>query len=284
LHLLDRARALGIAENEKTRLSLTRAALLKEQDKTEEALATLLAVARPSPLYFEARLRAAELLRDAGKFADAARTIEEAAPLAGGDRDGVELDAAVSLALIDEKRGAPATGIARLEKLLQRHPGEGRAIMTLAALEERRGEWKRALDIVEQHLGKHPGAIEALNFWGFVAADHDHALEKAEKRLLVANVLDPGSGGLIDSLGWVRFRAKDLVKAAMFLEQASRLEPTDPEIQWHLGEVYAERKDGERAAAHYRRALGSRPDERLRRRIEESLGKIKNNGTSGKQP
>ena len=282
LLLLARARDLDIGEEQRQRFSLTRAALLKEQGKTKEALATLLAVDKSTPLYFEARLRAAELLRDSGKFADASRTVEEALALVRGDRDGAELEAAVSLALIDEKRGAAASGVARLEKMLEHQPGESRAVMILAALEERRGNWRRALHLVERQLAKHPSSVQALNFWGFVAADHNHALPLAKKRLQVANSLEPGSGGLIDSLGWVCFRSNDLAKASMFLEQASRLEPTDPEIQWHLGEIYAQRREGERAAALYRRALLAKPDERLRRRIEESLSRLPAGRVSGK--
>ena len=154
--------------------------------------------------------------------------------------------------------------------------------MTLAAIEERRGNWKRGLDLVEQHLRKHPGSVEALNFWGFVAADHGHALDVASKRLQVASALDPGSGGLIDSLGWERFRSKDLAKAELFLQQAARLEPTDPEIQWHLGELYAEHKESDRAAAAFRRALGLSPDERLRRKLEDGLAKLAGQKVSGK--
>jgi len=281
LLLLAQARNLGIAEDEKTRLSLTQAALLKEQSKADEALAVLMKVGKDSPLHFEARLRAAELLRDAGKFADAARAVEQSAPLANGERDAIEVEAAVSLALVDEKRGEPASGVARLEKILTRHPGESRALMTLAALEERRGSWQRSLGLVEEYLRKHPGSVEALNFWGFVAVDHSHALELASKRLQVASALDPGSGGLIDSLGWARFRSKDLAKAGLFLEQAARLEPADPEIQWHLGELYAERKDSVRAAAAYQRGLGFHPDERLRRKLEESLARLAGQKVSG---
>jgi tetratricopeptide (TPR) repeat protein len=282
LRLLGRAPELGLSDNNQSRLALLRAAVLKEQGKSEEAIATLLAEKTTSPLYLEARLRAAELLREAGKFAEAARTVEQAAAAAKGDREAIAIEAAVSLALIDEKRRDPAAGVVRLGPLLERHPDESRLVMTLAALEERRGNWQRALDVVERYLAKHPGSVEALNFWGFVAADHDHALELAEKRLQVANALDPGSGGLLDSLGWVRFRRKDPVKAALFLEQAARLEPADAEIQWHLGEVCAARAQGERARELYRRALGGNPDERLRRRIEDSLARA--TGPKGAKP
>ena len=286
LALLARTRDLGIAENQKTRVSLTQAALLKEQGKSDEALAVLMKVGKDSPLYFEARLRAGELLRDSGKASEAIRVVEEAAAKAEkGERESrasIDAEAAVSLALIDEKRGDAKNGVARLEKILERHPEESRAIMILAAIEERRGNWQHALAIVERHLAKNPGSVEALNFWGFVAADHSYALDLAKKRLQAACALDPGSGGLIDSLGWVHFRTKDMAKADLFLEQAARLEPADAEIQWHLGEVYAERKDGERAAAAYRRGLGFNPDDRVRRKLEDSLAKLAGRKVSGK--
>jgi Tfp pilus assembly protein PilF len=282
LALLARAKEQGIPEDQKNRFSLTRAALLKDQGKTDLAIVALREVPTSSPLFFESRLRAAELLRDGGKFADAARAVTEALPLASGDRDAMAVEASVSLALIDEKRGDPAAGAARLQKALAQHPNESRLLMNLAAIEERRGNWQRALDLVGRHLGKHPGSVEALNFWGFVAADHGHALDLANKRLQVANALDPGSGGLIDSLGWVRFRSKDLARAGLFLEQAARLEPSDPEIQWHLGEVYAERKQSAQATATFRRALGLGPDARLRRKLEDSLARLAAPRLSGK--
>jgi tetratricopeptide (TPR) repeat protein len=270
LALLARAAEAGIPDNAKTRISLLRAALLKDVGKSEQAVAVLMKVGKDSPLFFEARLQASELLRQAGKPDDAIRTVEEAADLLRGDRN-VDVEAAMTAALIEEKRGNPAAGIARLEKLLAREPDEVHATMVLAAIRERRGEWKQALGLAEKIIGKNPGSVEALNFWGFVAADHGDSLDLALRRVQVASALDPGSGGLIDSLGWVHFRRHDLDRAALFLEQASRLEPADPEIQWHLGSLYVERKENARAAAAFRRALDFGPDERLRRKIEESL-------------
>jgi len=282
LALLSHAAELGISENPKTRIPFLRAALLKDLDKSDEALATLMKVGKDSPLYFEARLRAAEFLRQAGKSDEAIRVVDQAVTAAQGDRGSIEVEAAVAVALVEEKRGNPAAGIARLERAALREPDDGRAVMTLAAIQERRGQWKEALALVEKILGKNPGSVEALNFWGFVAADHLFTLDLALRRVEVASALDPGSGGLIDSLGWVHFRRHDLAKAAAFLEQATRLEPSDPEIQWHLGSLYAERKEDDRAAAAFRRALGFAPDERLRHKVEDSLARLGESKTAKK--
>jgi tetratricopeptide (TPR) repeat protein len=149
-------------------------------------------------------------------------------------------------------------------------------------IEERRGAWQHALDLVEPLIKKKPGSVEALNFWGFVAADHGHDLDKARKRLQAAAALEPGSGAVLDSLGWVSFRAGQMDKAALFLEQAGRLEPGDAEILSHLGDLYAKRSEPERAVAAYRKALSRKPEERLRRRLEESLAGIESRRAAGR--
>ncbi len=282
LELLVRAGELGIPEDAKTRIPLLRATLLKDLGKSDDALAVLMKVGKDSPLFFDARVRAADLLRQSGKHDQAIRAIEDAATSAPGGRDSVEVEAAVAMALVEDKRGNPAAGIARLRKALEREPDDIRLSMTLAAIEERRGRWKDALGVAERVIGKNPGSVEALNFWGFVAADRDHALDLALRRIEAAAALDPGSGGLLDSLGWAHFRRRDLGKAAAFLEQAARLEPSDPEIQWHLGSLYAERKQSDLARTAFRKALGSAPDDRLRRKVEDSLARLGESKTARK--
>jgi Tfp pilus assembly protein PilF len=274
LALVGHGRDLGLSPEQKSRLARIHAALLKEQGKPSDGVAVLLKVSQDAPLYFETRLVAAELLRESGKLVEAARSVEEAVPVAAGARATIEVEAARALALIDEKRGDAAAAVARLEQALARQPGDAKLIMAMAAIEERRGKWQRALSLVEQHLKQHPSSVEALNFWGFVAADYHHALELAGQRVQVANALEPGSGGLIDSLGWVAFRRKDLTGATLFLEQAARLEPSDAEIQWHLGQLYEARNDRERALAAYRRGLGNKPDERVRKKLEANVAQL----------
>jgi Tfp pilus assembly protein PilF len=287
-HLLDRALALvkkaqeaGISDDAKARLTLTAAALLKELDQSDEALATLVAVPKTSPLFFEARLRAAELLREQGKTAEAARLAESAAA-AAGDNAGQKLDAAIALAFIDEKRGDAVMAAHRLEALQASQPDQARLTLSLAMIEERRGAWQRALDLVEPLIKKKPNSVEVLNFWGFVAADHNHDLDRARRRLQAAAALEPGTGAVLDSLGWVSFRAGQLDKAGVFLEQAGRLDLADAEILSHLGDLYAKRSEPERAAAAYRKALSHKPEERLRRRLEESLAGIESQRAAGR--
>jgi tetratricopeptide (TPR) repeat protein len=279
LALVKKAQEAGVSDDAKTRLVLTAAGLLKEQGRGAEAVATLVAVPKTSPLFFEARLRAAELLRDEGKTTEAARLVESAAASDNADQ---KMEAAIALAFIDEKRGDAIMAARRLEALRASQPDQAHLTLSLAAIEERRGAWQRALDLVEPLIKKKPGSVEALNFWGFVAADHGHDLDKARKRLQAAAALEPGAGAVLDSLGWVSFRAGQLEQAGLFLEQANRLDPADAEILAHLGDLYAKRSEPERAAAAYRKALSKKPEERLRRRLEESLAGIESRRAAGR--
>jgi Flp pilus assembly protein TadD len=87
---------------------------------------------------------------------------------------------------------------------------------------------------------------------------------------------------VIDSLGWAYFRAGDLARADVFLEQAGRLEPGDPEVLQHLGDLYAGRQERDRALATYRRALGFKPVDRVARELGERIRTLEAKSAAGR--
>jgi Tfp pilus assembly protein PilF len=273
LALLKTVEQSEAADDVKGRVPLLRAQILADQGKRAEAVAGLLAVGKEAPTRLEARLQAAEILREDGKGAEAAKALAEG-EVDPGDGERADIELTVARALADERRGDPARAIHHLEEALSRHPGNLRLTLTLAALEERRGQWRRALELAEKVLAKDPGSVEALNFWGFVAADHSYDLPRAVGRLVAALSLDAGTGSIIDSVGWAHLKGGDLKKAAVFLEQAARLEPSDPEVLSHVGELYVRRAEPERAAGIFRKALQNKPEDALRRRLEEELTRL----------
>ena len=182
---------------------------------------------------------------------------------------------AVAQALNDEKAGAPHQALARLERAAVERPSRPRARMAKAFLLERLGRWKEALTVAEAVIRDEPSNSEALNFWGFVAADHGHDLPRARERIRAALAFEPGSGAVLDSLGWAHLQSGELLKASLFLEQAARLEPEDPEVLGHLAEVYARSGQRDRAEQTLRKALGAKPEDPLRRRLEEQLARAR---------
>ncbi len=191
-------------------------------------------------------------------------------------------DLAVARALLDEKRGDAVRAARTLDAALEKDPGNARLLLVRAAVDERRGEWRHALGFAEKILQVDPRQIEALNFHGFVSVDHDSNLPVATRRLQVAMALNPGAGGIVDSLGWAYLHAGDLARAATFLAQADRLEPGDPEILSHLGELFARQNDVTRAIATYRQALQREPPERLTREINTRLRALEAKHAAGR--
>jgi tetratricopeptide (TPR) repeat protein len=275
------------------------------------AVARFLKVRKGEPEFIETRLRAVETLRRAGGKRDltqadqvlaeavASLTVDAAAgvnaatkaPNAPGTGPKVPVvdfteprprdwasDLIVARALLDEKRGDVVAAVRGLDAALKKSPDSPRLLLVRAAIDERRGEWQAALRLAETILRADPRNIEALNFRGFVAVDHGSDLPTAIRQLQVAMVLDPGAGGIVDSLGWAHLRGGDLMRAAELLAQAERLEPGDPEILAHLAELYSRQKQTERALATYRRALAQDPDERVKRDILKGLHALESLG------
>jgi tetratricopeptide (TPR) repeat protein len=274
LALAERARQLGAGPG---RVALMVGAAQAEEENWTGALKTYLAVAKTDPDFFESRLRAAEIERDHGKIERAGAALDEAASV---QIDGTRLcDLAIARSQVDEKRGDAARAARELDEALVSKADdqkldeglEDRLILARAAVDERRGDWQRSVGRVDALLLREPRNVEALNFAGFIAADHGHELPLAIKRLQAAVALSPGAGGVVDSLGWAYFRAGDVTRADTFLEQAGRLEPGDPEILSHLGDLYARRQERERALATYRLALTLSPSDRVARELAERI-------------
>jgi len=278
------------------------------------AATRLLKVPKGDAAFIESRLRVAEVLRrasDRSQLERASRALDEAtaalaaetsaatsapasgpvpaaaakgarsAPGEGGDARPHDWasDLIVARALLDEKRGDAPGALRGLDLALQKAPDDARLLLVRAAIDERRGDWRAALATATKILSSDPRNVEALNFVGFVAADHDWDLGTATRQLQAAMVLDPGAGGIVDSLGWAYLRAGDLTRAAELLTEADRLEPADPEILAHLAELYGRQKQNDRAVATYRRALEHDPEDRVARDIEAHLRKLAPPGT-----
>jgi tetratricopeptide (TPR) repeat protein len=281
LAFAERARKLGAGPG---RVAIMIAAALAEKDDQAGALKSYRGVAKSDPLYFEAGLRLAELLRDKGKLEEAQQALEAIAGSASDSPHKIEL--AFARSQLEEKRGDAARAAHVLDDALAEKLGDGqlenRLILERAAVDDRRGDWQRAISRAAEILAREPRNVEALNFAGFVAADHAQDLPRAIKRLQAAMALSPGTGGIVDSLGWAYFRSGDLARADSFLEQAGRLEPADPEILGHLGDLYAQRHEHDRALATYKRALTLSPSDRIARELGERIRTLDAKSAAGR--
>jgi tetratricopeptide (TPR) repeat protein len=285
LALIERVRKLGVGAG---RIALMIGATQAAREDWTGALQTYVAVAKTEGEFFESRLRAAEIEREHGKVDRAASRLDEAASSTLDATRAVDL--AIARSQLEEKRGDAALAVRQLDEGLKAQPDgkplddrlADRLILARAAVDERRGDWRPAIEQVDALLVREPRNIEALNFAGFIAADHGQDLPRAIKRLQAAVALSPGAGGVVDSLGWAYFRSGDLPHADTFLEQAGRLEPADPEILSHLGDLYAQRQQRDRALATYRKALTLSPSDRVARELGERIHTLDAKSAAGR--
>jgi tetratricopeptide (TPR) repeat protein len=163
-----------------------------------------------------------------------------------------------------------------LEAALARRPQSEGLALALASAWQRAGQWERGVELLRGVLKRDPESVAALNFIGYALAEHGARLDEAQKFLQRAFELRPQDGGIVDSLGWLSVKLGRLDEAERLLTRADRLAPGEPEILEHLGELYAKKADRTRALEAYRRALAHKPDEELRRTVEEQILLLEN--------
>lgn len=209
-----------------------------------------------------------DVFRRAGRSAEGVALIEAGRP----ERTRPEVATALSRALVDA--GRPAEAIALYERALAIAPLDPRLVFGLATVLEQQGEVDRSVELARRMLAVDPEDPSALNFVGYVLAEHDRALPEARRLVERALELRPDEPAYLDSLGWILVKQGDPKAGLALLEKASAKLPEDPEILEHVGEALRRLgRTAEARAAFERalRALAQDPNERLRKRIEGRL-------------
>ena len=136
---------------------------------------------------------------------------------------------------------------------------------------ERLGETRAAETHLLRAIEIDPGDAYALNYLGYWWADEGRNLDQAIEMIESAVSHRPSSGFFVDSLGWVHYKLGDPARAVGYLERATELEPSDPEITGHLGDVYWALGRREEARFKWRLALSLSEDAEEQAMLERRL-------------
>ena len=119
-------------------------------------------------------------------------------------------------------------------------PENPELLFNLAMAQQELGNFETALQHGRRVLELAPDHAAALNFVGYLLADHGIELAASEAMVRKALEQDPENGYYIDSLGWVYYKQGDYERAAAELERAVHFtNERDPVILEHLGDAYA---------------------------------------------
>ncbi len=129
-----------------------------------------------------------------------------------------------------------------------------------AVIFERTGKKKSAVAMHKKALEISPDYVPSLNNLAYLYAEGYGPVKEAVDMAQKAGKIAPGSGNVIDTLGWALFKSgnyddaiKNFIKAADYL-------PDEPAIRYHLGLAYLRKGMDVKAAEQLKKAvrLGSR--------------------------
>jgi tetratricopeptide (TPR) repeat protein len=136
-------------------------------------------------------------------------------------------------------------------------PEEPGVLLDLGGCRERAGNVDGAIAAGRDALKMMPDWPPAMNFVGYVLADHDRELPDAQRLIEKALEREPDNGAYVDSYGWVLYRLGKMPEAREQLEKAVRLTAGDPVVREHLGDVYRDLKLPDLAREQYKLSVAS---------------------------
>jgi tetratricopeptide (TPR) repeat protein len=139
----------------------------------------------------------------------------------------------------------------------------------LGAAYERQKDYGHAEQAFQKCLELAPNFAEALNYLGYMWAEHGTKLDQAHELIEKAVKAEPKNAAFLDSLGWVLFKLNQPKEALTYALQAAQLsaEP-DATVYDHLGDIYAALRQPDKAREAWRKSLSLEANEEVRKKIE----------------
>jgi tetratricopeptide (TPR) repeat protein len=141
----------------------------------------------------------------------------------------------------------------------------------IGATYERKGDLEQAEKYFQKCLKLAPDSSEAMNYLGYMWAEHGMKLEEANELIEKAVKAEPKNAAYLDSLAWVRFklgRAKEALDPELKAVELS--EEPDATVYDHLGDIYAALKQMEKARESWRKSISIEPNDGIKKKIEAS--------------
>nr|WP_237220022.1 tetratricopeptide repeat protein [Sphingomonas arenae] len=135
---------------------------------------------------------------------------------------------------------------------------------------EQAERWAEAKVALEAALAQAPENPLVLNYLGYAKLERGENLDRAEQLIAKASALAPDNASITDSLGWAQFKRGRVEQAIATLQQAAAKDPSQAEIQEHLGDaLYTVGRKFE--ARHAWNAALITAEDEVKERIESKL-------------
>lgn len=230
---LTRATLLLDPGDDRARLYLAEA--LSVEGATDPALAVLATVRPRGGFARGAEAGRVQVLRRAGRDAEALALAGRIASARSGTRDDAETwgDLLAELARFDAAAAAYRAAIAR--------PGDAadwRLHYRLGTALDRAGRWDEALPALRQAVALAPDEAEPMHYLGDAQVRRGEDRAGAQALLERARALKPDDSAIGASLGWSYVRGGEVSRALPLLEKAVQSDPAGSRVNEHLGDAY----------------------------------------------
>ena len=196
----------------------------------------------------------------AGQLADEGQpeqAIQQVKGLLKGNSDDREVYRQLAVMYSRLKRWSDAEAMLDKAEQLSMKPEEKQDIKFLRASGyERQKKFAEAEQLFRSLIKDAPDNSAALNYLGYMMADHGENLDEALGMIKKAVEQEPANGAYLDSLGWAYYKLGKYDLAEDNLLKASQhVMGADPTVQEHLGDLYQKTGRLKLAAAHWERAV-----------------------------
>ena len=168
------------------------------------------------------------------KWSEAREILEQALQVEPKSQETYGVLAAVQ---VQQGQGKDATETYR--KGLIAFPDNPVLLMKLAKQHERMQNFGKAIAIYDNLLKQYPDNVQIVNNLTYLLVEtSDEEADQKRALLLVERLKDTGDPYLLDTYGWVLFKAGDVDGAIQVMKKVVSVVPDKALFRYHLGEVY----------------------------------------------
>jgi tetratricopeptide (TPR) repeat protein len=226
------------------------------QNRYDEAMAQYRLIQQNKKGEALGHLRMAEVLARTDRMDQAIDELE-----AGAEKTKNSSVFVTSLGKLYLKEGRKSEAVEKFKEALKMDPGNKLAWLTLAGIYEHDQEYEKAIALYREGLGHNKDVWSAANNLAFLLGKTQTSkagLDEALKYARMALKLNPDSGLVLDTLGWVNYKAGHLEEAEKNLAQAVEKLSDNLEIQYHFARICHDLGKKKLAAFHLKKALSGK--------------------------
>jgi Flp pilus assembly protein TadD len=204
----------------------------------------------------------------------------EPGPAEGAYLKAIELDPKMSepyrmLAALYAQTNRYDQALTRLGEALKARPNDTAALMLTGVIYEQKGDIPKARDAYEKVLAIEPRAAAAANNLAWIYSEHGGDKDKALQLAQMAKEVAPDDPRVSDTLGWILYKRGIYQNALSLLKESAAKLGDNPQVQYHLGMVYAQLGDQANARKALNAALGSPADFQGKDEARKTLAALK---------